>query len=128
ILLGIITGSVIAYFSALVNFDAVSTASRITAPEFYTLKIHSPSIIAILPASLVIIPEHIGHLFVTSNIVGKDLAKTPGLDRSLVGNGISTIISSFFGSTPNTTYGENIGVLAISRVYSTWVIGGAAIL
>src|SRR5699024_9306982 len=81
-----------------------------------------------LPASLVIIPEHIGHLFVTSNIVGKDLAKNPGLDRSLAGNGISTIISSFFGSTPNTTYGENIGVLAISRVYSTWVIGGAAIL
>src|SRR5699024_281186 len=96
--------------------------------EFYSLKIHWLSIIVILPASLVIIPEHIGHLFVTSNIVGKDLAKNPGLDRSLAGNGISTIISSFFGSTPNTTYGENIGVVAISRVYSTWVIGGAAIL
>src|SRR5690625_6279275 len=81
-----------------------------------------------LPASLVIITEQIGHLFVTSNIVGKDIAKNPGLDRSLAGNGISTFISSFFGSTPNTTYGENIGVLAISRVYSTWVIGGAAIL
>src|SRR5690625_6659799 len=81
-----------------------------------------------LPASLVIITEQIGHLFVTSNIVGKDLAKNPGLDRSLAGNGISTIISSFFGSTPNTTYGENIGVLAISRVYSSWFFGCDAIL
>src|SRR5690625_4872552 len=81
-----------------------------------------------LPASLVIITEQIGHLFVTSNIVGKDIAKNPGLDRSLAGNGISTIISSFVGSTPNTTYGENIGVLAITRVYSTWIIGIAAII
>ncbi len=128
ILLGIITGYVIAYFFGLVSLDNVSAASWITAPEFYTMKIHWPSIIVILPAALVLIPEHIGHLFVTSNIVGKDLAKEPGLDLSLAGNGISTIISSFFGSTPNTTYGENIGVLAITRVYSTWVIGGAAVL
>ena len=92
------------------------------------MKIDWSSIFVILPAALVLIPEHIGHLFVTSNIVGKDLMKKPGLDRSLMGNGISTMISSFFGSTPNTTYGENIGVLAITRVYSTWVIGMAAIM
>ena len=127
ILLGIITGYVIAYFFGLVTFEAVSEASWITSPEFYSMKIHWPSIMIILPAALVLIPEHIGHLFVTSNIVGKDLSKDPGLDRSLLGNGLSTIISSFFGSTPNTTYGENIGVLAITRVYSTWVIGIAAL-
>lgn len=74
-----------------------------------------------------VIAEHIGHLIVTSNIVGKDLTHDPGLDRSILGNGISTVISGFFGSTPNTTYGENIGVLAITRVFSTWVIGGAAV-
>jgi uracil permease len=61
-------------------------------------------------------------------MVGKDLSKDPGLSRSLLGNGISTMLSSLVGSTPNTTYGENIGVMAISRVYSVWVIGGAAIL
>src|SRR5699024_5671004 len=82
----------------------------------------------ILPAALVLVPEHIGHLFVTSNIVGKDLMKKPGLDRSFIGNGVSTIISSLVGSTPNTTYGENIGVLAITRVYSTWVLGMAAVM
>ena len=53
--------------------------------------------------------------------------KEPGLARSIFGNGFSTIISGFFGSTPNTTYGENIGVLAITKVFSTWVIGGAAV-
>ena len=57
----------------------------------------------------------------------KNLMKEPGLARSIFGNGFSTIISGFFGSTPNTTYGENIGVLAITKVFSTWVIGGAAV-
>src|SRR5690625_1627186 len=92
------------------------------------MKFNLSAIIIIIPAALVLIPEHIGHLFVTSNIVGKDLVKDPGLDRSFIGNGVSTILSSFFGSTPNTTYGENIGVLAITRVYSTWVLGIAAVM
>lgn len=128
ILLGIISGYVIAWLFGLLSFEAVENASWVTLPEFYAMKIDWTSILIILPAALVLIPEHIGHLFVTSNIVGKNLARDPGLDRSLVGNGISTMISSFFGSTPNTTYGENIGVLAITRVYSTWVLGIAAIM
>ena len=74
------------------------------------------------------IAEHVGHLVVTANIVKRDLIRDPGLHRSMFANGFSTIISGFFGSTPNTTYGENIGVMAITRVYSTWVIGGAAII
>ena len=77
--------------------------------------------------ALVVIAEHVGHLVVTANIVKKDLLRDPGLHRSMFANGLSTVISGFFGSTPNTTYGENIGVMAITRVYSTWVIGGAAI-
>lgn len=128
ILLGIISGYVIAWLFGLLSFEAVENASWVTLPEFYAMKIDWTSILIILPAALVLIPEHIGHLFVTSNIVGKDLARDPGLDRSLMGNGVSTMISSFFGSTPNTTYGENIGVLAITRVYSTWVLGIAAMM
>ena len=103
ILLGIISGYIIAYFFGILDFDAVEKASWLSTPEFYAMKIDWSSILVILPAALVLIPEHIGHLFVTSNIVGKDLMKKPGLDRSLMGNGISTMISSFFGSTPNTT-------------------------
>lgn len=128
ILLGIISGYIIAYFFGMLDFKLVHEASWLSTPEFYTMKFDWSAVFIILPAALVLIPEHIGHLFVTSNIVGKDLMKEPGLDRSFIGNGISTIVSSFFGSTPNTTYGENIGVLAITRVYSTWVIGMAAIM
>lgn len=128
ILIGIIAGYIIAYFFGLVDFTSVKEAAWISLPEFYQMKFDWSAIVVILPAALVLIPEHIGHLFVTGNIVKKDLAKDPGLDRSLAGNGISTIISSLFGSTPNTTYGENIGVLAITRVYSTWIIGIAAVI
>lgn len=128
ILLGIISGYIIAWMFGLLNFDLVREASFVTVPQLYTMKFDWSAVFIILPAALVLIPEHIGHLFVTSNIVRKDLMKEPGLDRSFIGNGISTIISSFFGSTPNTTYGENIGVLAITRVYSTWVIGMAAVM
>lgn len=128
ILLGIISGYIIAAFSGLVSLDSVGDAAWIAVPQLYAMKFDWSAVIIILPAALVLIPEHIGHLFVTSNIVKKDLMKDPGLDRSFIGNGVSTILSSFFGSTPNTTYGENIGVLAITRVYSTWVIGIASIL
>ena len=128
ILLGIVSGYVIAYFYGLVDLTAVKEAAWISLPTYYQIKFNWADILIILPAAIVLIPEHIGHLVVTGNIVKKDLVKDPGLDRSLIGNGISTMISSLLGSTPNTTYGENIGVLAITRVYSTWIIGGAAVL
>jgi uracil permease len=85
------------------------------------------AIITILPAAFVVIAEHIGHLKVTSSIVGRDLTKDPGLHRSLLGDGLSTIISGLFGSVPTTTYGENIGVLALTKVYSVYVICGAGL-
>ena len=133
ILVGIVVGYVAAvlidYYtgSNLVSFQAVSEAAWFRLPTRYTPQFSFSSTLIVLPAALVVIAEHIGHLIVTSNIVGKDLSKDPGLHRSLMGNGISTVLSSLFGSTPNTTYGENIGVLALTKVYSTWVIGGAAI-
>lgn len=127
ILLGIVTGFIIATIYGIVDYTAVKEAAWIQMPTYYKIEFNWADILIILPAALVLIPEHIGHLVVTGNIVKRDLVKDPGLDRSLLGNGISTMISSLFGSTPNTTYGENIGVLAITRVYSTWIIGGAAI-
>lgn len=128
ILIGIICGYLISLAFGIVDLKPVQEAAWISLPTYYPIKLNWSDIMMIVPAALVIIPEHIGHLIVTGNIVKKDLTKDPGLDRSLLGNGISTIISSFVGATPNTTYGENIGVLAITRVYSTWVIGGAAVL
>lgn len=128
ILIGIIAGYIIAALFGILDLSQVKDAAWISLPQYYQIKFDWSAIVVILPAALVLIPEHIGHLFVTGNIVKSDLTKDPGLDRSLAGNGISTIISSFVGSTPNTTYGENIGVLAITRVYSTWIIGLAAVI
>jgi len=127
ILIGVISGYVLAFCMGLVDWKLVNDAAWFALPTFYTPIFNINAMAIILPASLVVIAEHIGHLIVTGNIIGKDLTKDPGLDRSLLGNGISTIFSGLFGSTPNTTYGENIGVLAITKVYSTWVIGGAAV-
>lgn len=128
ILIGIVSGYVLAVFLNAVDFSAVEEASFLSLPTFYFPQWDWSAVAIIAPVSLVVIAEHIGHLIVTGNIVGKDLSRDPGLHRSMLGNGISTIISGFFGSTPNTTYGENIGVMAMTRVYSVWVIGGAAVL
>lgn len=128
ILIGIIFGYVLAIFMGQTSFVGLSDTAFFKIPQFTAPAFDWVAIITIAPAALVVIAEHIGHLVVTSNIVGKDLSKDPGLHRSMLGNGISTIISGFVGSTPNTTYGENIGVLAITKVYSTFVIGIAAFI
>jgi uracil permease len=127
ILIGVISGYVLALIMGVVDLSMIETAPWLALPTFYTPEFNLSAIAIIIPAAFVVIAEHIGHLIVTGNIVGRDLTKDPGLHRSLLGNGISTILSGFFGSTPNTTYGENIGVLAITKVYSVWVIGGAAL-
>ncbi|OKL36390.1 uracil permease [Domibacillus mangrovi] len=128
ILIGIMSGYVIAAFFGMVDLQPVRDAKWFALPDFYRPEFDWTSIVIIVPAALVVIAEHIGHLVVTQNIVDRDLMKKPGLGVSLFGNGISTVLSGFVGSTPNTTYGENIGVLALTKVYSTWVIGGAAVM
>ncbi|MEK3724950.1 uracil permease [Paenibacillus sp. FSL H8-0034] len=129
ILIAIIAGYALAAVLGLVHIrEIVAAADWFKLPTFYSPTFDLASILIIAPAALVVIAEHIGHLIVTGNMVGKDLSKDPGLSKSLLGNGVSTMLSSLVGSTPNTTYGENIGVMAISRVYSVWVIGGAAVL
>ncbi|MBP1177820.1 MULTISPECIES: uracil permease [unclassified Paenibacillus] len=128
ILIGIVVGYVLAYFMGMVNTQAIADAPFFGHPAITTPVFNTSAMLTILPVALVVIVEHIGHLLVTSNIVGRELSKDPGLHRSLLGNGISTVISGFVGSTPNTTYGENIGVMALTKVYSVWVIGGAAVI
>ena len=126
VLIGVISGYALAYSLGMVDFKAVVEAGWFQMPTFYAPEFNLHAILIIAPAALVVLAEHMGHLVVTSNIVDRDLMKTPGLGRSLFADGLSNIISGFFGATPNTTYGENIGVMAITRVYSVWVIGGAA--
>ena len=127
ILIAIVSGYVLAMIMGLVDFSAVTEASVFALPAFMAPKFNLGAIIIIIPASLTVISEHISHQIVTSEIVGRDLLRDPGLHRSLLSDGISTMLSGLCGSVPTTTYGENIGVMAVTKVYSVWVIGGAAV-
>lgn len=128
VLMGIVVGYCTSLGLGMVNMGGVSAAPVLAMPTIYTPIFDVNAVLIILPAALVVISEHIGHLVVTGNIVGRNLTKDPGLHRSLMGDGVSTVLSGFMGSVPTTTYGENIGVMAITRVYSVWVIGGAAVI
>lgn len=128
ILIGVISGYILSLFLGVVDLSHVQTAAWFSFPTFYKPEFNLSAVLMIMPAVFVVFAEHLGHLFVTSDIVGKDLIKEPGLHRSLLADGISNVISGLVGSTPNTTYGENMGVMAITGVYSTYVIGGAAVL
>ena len=128
VLLGVIAGYVLSLGLGVVDFEAVRLAPWFQVPTLYAPIFNVQAILIILPATLVVLAEHVGHLVVTGNIVGKDLVKDPGLHRSLLGDGISNVLSGLVGATPNTTYGENIGVMAITKVYSVWVIAGTAII
>lgn len=127
ILFGVVCGYAFAFLLGMVNFANVAAAPWIALPHFTAPTFNFTAVMIIAPAALVVLTEHIGHLFVTGNIVDRDLIKEPGLARSLFADGCSNVLSGFFGATPNTTYGENIGVMAITKVYSVWVIGGAAV-
>ncbi|MCB6202189.1 uracil permease [Extibacter muris] len=128
ILIAVIAGYVAAVCCGMVDFGQVAAASLLEMPNFQTPRFSMEAILIILPVLLVIASEHIGHQVVTSKIVGRDLLKDPGLHRSLLGDNLSTMISGMIGSVPTTTYGENIGVMAVTKVYSVRVIAGAAVL
>ena len=128
ILIAIIAGYVASLACGIVDFSEVAAAPLFALPNFQTPKFNMQAIAIVLPVLLVITSEHIGHQIVTSKIVERDLLKDPGLHRSLFADNFSTMLSGFIGSVPTTTYGENIGVMAMTKVYSVYVIGGAAVL
>ena len=128
ILIAVIAGYIAALCCGVVDFTEVAKAPLFALPNFQLPKFDMDAILIILPVILVITSEHIGHQVVTSKIVGKDLLKDPGLHRSLLGDNLSTMLSGLIGSVPTTTYGENIGVMAVTKVYSVRVIAGAAVL
>ena len=128
ILIAVVAGYVAALCCGIIDFAAVAEAPILAMPNFQMPKFNLEAILIIMPVILVIASEHIGHQVVTSKIIGRDLLKDPGLHRSLFGDNFSTMLSGLIGSVPTTTYGENIGVMAVTRVYSVRVIAGAAVL
>lgn len=131
VLIAIITGYVASVLFGVTDIDTIKGALAtpfISVPQFQLPHFDIKAILIMLPVLLVIASEHIGHQVVTSKIIGHDLLKDPGLHRSLFADNFSTMLSGLVGSVPTTTYGENIGVMAMTRVYSVRVIAGAAIL
>lgn len=128
ILIAIVVGYVAAAACGILDFTEVQNAAFFALPNFQTPKFNLEAILTIFPALLLVTSEHIGHQVVTGKIVGRDLLKDPGLNRSLFADFFSTTLSGCLGSVPTTTYGENIGVMAVTKVYSVQVIGGAAVL
>lgn len=134
ILAGIVGGYTIAFFAGIVDLSGVKTAPWFQVPDFiipfvnYTPSFSWEVAAIMVPVAIVTLAEHTGDQMVLSKVAGKNFLKQPGLHRSIMGDGVATIIASFLGGPPNTTYGENIGVLAITRVFSVFVIGGAAVI
>ncbi len=128
ILVAIIAGYAAAGICGILDFTPVKEAAFFALPDFTAPKFNLEAIMTIFPALLLVTSEHIGHQIVTGKIVNRDLLKEPGLHRSLFADFFSTTLSGCVGSVPTTTYGENIGVMAVTKVYSVQVIGGAAVL
>ncbi|RFU95624.1 uracil permease [Sphaerochaeta halotolerans] len=113
---------------ALIDFAAIKEAAWFGLPTFTLPKFNIVAAITFIMVSLATICEHLGDTLTISKVVGKDFYKDPGLHRTIAGDGIATLWASLWGGPPNTTYGENIGVLALTRVYSVYVTGGAAVV
>ena len=130
-LIGIVTGYILSIILGLVDFAPVLEASFFSMPSFVIPFVsYMPNFSALLtiaPIALVTMAEHIGDHTALGTIIGKDLLKDPGLDRTLLGDGIATFVAGLFGGPSNTTYGENTSVVGMTKVASVWVIGLAAI-
>lgn len=130
-LVGIVSGYIVACILGIIDFKPVAEASFFSMPKFiipfkdYSLSF--TALVTIAPVALVTLCEHIGDHTSLSNIIGRDLIKDPGLDRTLLGDGIATFVAGFLGGPANTTYGENTSVVGMTKVASVKVIGLAAI-
>lgn len=131
-LVGIISGYIFACILGIVDFTPIKEASFFSMPEFILpfrdYKITFTALITIVPIALVTLCEHIGDHTSLSNIIDKNLLKDPGLDKTIMGDGLATIAAGLIGGPANTTYGENTSVVGITKVASVWVIGLAAII
>ena len=117
ILIGVIVGYILANFLGLVDMSAITNSTLLAIPSFSLPKFSLEAILVIAPVSLATMCEHIGDITTNGTVVGKDFVKEPGLHRTMLGDGIATLVAGLLGSVPNTTYGENTSLLAITKNY-----------
>ncbi|MGT2907259.1 uracil-xanthine permease family protein [Streptococcus dentiloxodontae] len=140
ILLGLIVGYIFALLVGLitgqdiVSFTGVSSAKWLSLPSVeipfltYGLRFYPSAVLTMAPIAFVTMTEHFGHIMVLNSLTERDYFKDPGLDQTLTGDGLAQIIAGFIGAPPVTSYGENIGVMALNKIYSVYVIAGAAVI
>jgi uracil permease len=135
ILIGLIAGYLFTLIMGLlfpayhiINFDIIKDAAWFGFPVFQIPKFNGVVILTFIIVSIATICEHLGDTLTISKVVGRDFYKDPGVHKTLIGDGLATSWAAFWGGPPNTTYGENIATAALTRVYSVWVTGGAAVI
>lgn len=131
ILGGIVVGYVFAAVLGQVDFSVLAGGSILSFPDFQiigTYELNFGAVLIFAPLALVTIAEHIGDHKVLGAITGEDFLTDPGLDKTLLGDGLATFVSGMLGGPANTTYGENTGVIGMTRVASVWVVGTAAVI
>lgn len=132
ILIGVVSGYIFAYLAGIVDLAPVQQAAWLALPNFSlpSMKEFSaslPAVLIIAPIAVVTMVEHLGDVLALSKTVDREFIEEPGLHRTLLGDGIATAFAALLGGPPNTTYGENIGVLAITKVHNPVVIEIAAV-
>ncbi|CAM4250535.1 solute carrier family 23 protein [Listeria booriae] len=133
ILCGFVIGYLVSMMFGLVDYTLIKEASLFQVPDFTIPFVNMDPVVTLTvvlsmaPLAFVTMAEHMGHQLLLNRITNRNFFKDPGLHRSLAADGTASIIASLIGGPPVTTYGENIGVLAITKVYSVFVIGGAAV-
>ena len=131
-LMGMIAGYIASMILGMIDYTGIVNAKIISKPDFYLPFIHYKlnfgALLTIVPIALVTIAEHIGDHKVLSEIIDKDLIEDPGLDNTLMGDGVATFAAGLIGGPANTTYGENTSVVGMTKVASVWVIGLAAVI
>jgi uracil permease len=127
ILIGIAVGYGFSMFSGLIDYSVINQASWFEIPKFMLPKFSWPAILTVAPVAFVTFMEHIGDITTNSAVVEKDFLKDPGLARTLIGDGLATSFAGLVGGPANTTYSENTGVLAVTKVYNPVVLEIAAL-
>lgn len=128
LLIGIVVGYIYAWIRGIVDFAPLTHAPIIQVPHLVMPQFTGVAILSMAPIALVTMIEDLGHMFVLNEIVKRDVTKDPGFPRILIGNGVATFISGLLGGPAQTTYAENLGVLAITRQFSSRIIQGAAVI
>lgn len=129
ILIGVIVGYLLSLYLGLVDTSIITNASLFANPIALSVpKFNLDAILILAPLSVCTILEHIGDITTNGAVVGKDFIKNPGLHRTLLGDGIATLVAGLLGSVPNTTYGENTSLLAITKNYNPKLLRMTAII